>query len=63
MNLVVRAGNTVRRPPEPFDELVEHRRKRLDQRGEWQGVVPREIIAANLDWAMDHAPVLSKFLA
>jgi hypothetical protein len=46
-----------------FDELVEHRRKRVEQSGEWQGVVPREIIAANLDWAIDHAPVLSKFLA
>jgi hypothetical protein len=45
-----------------FDELVEHRRKRLEQR-ESRGVVPREIIVANLDWAMDHAPVLSKFLA
>lgn len=44
-----------------FDELIEHRRKRLEQR-EWRGVVPRDIIVANLDWAMDQAPKLSTFL-
>lgn len=44
-----------------FDELIEHRRKRLEQR-EWRGVVPRELIVANLDWALDHAPALTQFL-
>lgn len=44
-----------------FGELMEHRRNRLEQR-EWQEVVPREIIVANFDWAVAHAPRLSKFL-
>jgi hypothetical protein len=44
-----------------LNELIEHRRKRLEQR-KWRGVVPREIIVANLDWAMDHASKLSEFL-
>jgi hypothetical protein len=44
-----------------LEELVEHRRKRLEQR-EWRGVTPREIIAANLEWVLDHAPRLRTFL-
>jgi hypothetical protein len=45
-----------------FEELIEHRQKRLEQR-EWRGVVPRTLIVANLDWTVDHAPHLSSFLA
>lgn len=44
-----------------FDELIRHRRKRLEQH-EWRGVVPREIIVANFEWAKAHAEELGKFL-
>lgn len=45
-----------------FEELIEHRQKRLEQR-EWRGVVPRTLIVANLDWTVEHSPHLSSFLA
>jgi hypothetical protein len=45
-----------------LDELIEHRRNRLERR-EWRGVTPREIISANLEWAVDQARGLSTFLA
>lgn len=44
-----------------FDELIEHRQRRLEQRG-WRGVVPREVIVANLHWAKAQAPRLAKYL-
>lgn len=44
-----------------LDELIQHRRKRLEQ-GTWRGVTPRHVIVANLEWAVDHAPRLAKFL-
>ena len=44
-----------------FDELIAHRRDRLE-RGEWRGVTPREVIAANLEWTVEHAQDLSRFL-
>ncbi len=74
----VRVGDTVRCPPEPpgvqallnwyaredsrgHAEIVGHSRRRLEQR-EWRGVVPRDVIVANFDWATHHAPKLSTFL-
>jgi hypothetical protein len=44
-----------------LDELIEHRRKRLERR-EWRGVTPREVIVANLEWVLDQAPRLRTFL-
>jgi hypothetical protein len=45
-----------------LDELIRHRRNRLE-RGEWRGVTPREIIAANLAWTVKHALQFATFLA
>jgi hypothetical protein len=44
-----------------LDELVEHRRVRLE-RGEWRGVTPRHVIEANLRWLEDHRVELGTFL-
>jgi hypothetical protein len=45
-----------------LDELVAHRRGRLE-RGEWRGVTPRHLIVANLRWVEDHRAELATFLA
>jgi hypothetical protein len=45
-----------------FDELIAHRRDRVE-RGEWRGVTPREVIVANLAWTQEHAAELGRFLS
>jgi Phosphotransferase enzyme family len=45
-----------------LDELVEHRRRRVDQ-GAWRGATPRHVILANLRWVEDHRSELARFLA
>jgi Phosphotransferase enzyme family len=45
-----------------LDQLIAHRRGRLEQRA-WRGVTPREVIAENLRWVEDHYDELATFLA
>jgi hypothetical protein len=45
-----------------LDELIRWRRVRLAER-RWRGVVPREVIEANLRWTEDHAAELGTFLS
>ena len=45
-----------------LDELIAHRRARLEQHA-WRGVTPREVIVENLRWVEDHYGELATFLA
>jgi hypothetical protein len=45
-----------------LDELIQHRRGRIE-RGEWRGVTPRHVIVANLRWVEDHRAELATFLS
>jgi len=45
-----------------FDELIEHRRRRIET-GAFRGTTPRSVILANLRWTEDHMAELSTFLA
>jgi hypothetical protein len=45
-----------------FDELIEHRRRRIET-GAFRGTTPRSVILANLRWTEDHVNELGTFLA